>query len=57
MPSALKELRIANAYKRQHERDSRSASEQIEYLDLRLGKDVGAVKERARLALILSASK
>jgi len=34
---------------RQEERDTRSAAEQLALLDKRLGKGVGAAKERARL--------
>jgi len=42
--------RQLSADERQHHRDGLSADAQLEVLDRRLGKGIGAVKERARLA-------
>lgn len=42
--------RREEAVERQAERDKRTAKQQIEMLDFRLGKGVGAKKERARLS-------
>ncbi len=46
----LREIRREEAQERQTARDTRSNSEQIALLNQRLGQDVGAEKERARLA-------
>jgi predicted transcriptional regulator len=45
-----REERKKRADERQEARASRTTLEQIELLDRRFGKNVGAVKERARLA-------
>jgi hypothetical protein len=44
--------RQLSADERQHHRDGLSADAQLEVLDRRLGKGIGAVKERARLSKI-----
>lgn len=46
---SLKDIRREEALERQKERDSRSAQQQLAFLDKRLGKGVGASKERKRL--------
>lgn len=43
------EIRRANAEARQLIRDSLSSGQQLDRLDIRLGRNVGAVRERARL--------
>lgn len=51
------EQRHQDALKRQDERDGRSPAEQLRLLDARLGKGVGAKKERARLTRLLGGTK
>ena len=43
-------IRHEEALERQAVRDTRSNKEQLQVLDRRLGQDIGAVKERARLS-------
>ena len=45
--------RRASVAARQEARNSRSAVEQLELLDQRLGAGIGAEKERARLAKLI----
>lgn len=45
-----KETKQKEALERQSVRESRSPKQQIEELDSRLGKDIGANKERIKLA-------
>lgn len=53
MPSdngkSRKELRKKFALERQEETSKRTPQEQLKRLDLKFGKDCGAVKERAKL--------
>ena len=44
-----REMRHAEALKRQEIRDKRSPKEQLKFLDEKLGIDTGAIKERIRL--------
>ena len=47
------ELRRAAASELKQARDARTASQQLEVLDKRLGAGVGAVKERKRLQYLI----
>ena len=49
--------RRASARQRQEEASKRTPQQQLERLDQLLGKDVGAVKERARLQARIKAGK
>jgi hypothetical protein len=49
--------RCKEALERAEERDKRSAKQQLEVLDRRLGKGVGAKKERERLAQQVAKAK
>lgn len=52
-----KAQRVGEALARQEIRDERNALAQLRELDRRLGKDAGAVKERARLNARIEAAK
>jgi len=45
----MKDSKQEEAVFRQEDRDKRSNQEQLDVLDKRLGRDIGAKKERARL--------
>ncbi len=47
-----RDLRSAEARKRQEERNKRTPEEQLKLLDEKLGIDTGAIKERTRLMRI-----
>jgi len=45
----MKDIKQEEAVFRQEDRDKRCNQEQLDVLDKRLGRDIGAKKERARL--------
>lgn len=54
---SVREERRREAEARQKERDRLSAEEQLARLDERLGKGVGAARERARLQALIDEGK
>lgn len=54
---SVREERRREAEARQKERDQLSAEEQLARLDERLGKGVGAARERARLQALIDEGK
>lgn len=51
--SFRQEIRKAKATQRLRHREQRTPQEQLKLLDLRLGKGLGAKKERARLSSLI----
>lgn len=54
---AAKTARHLDAEERAQERADRTPQQQLDYLDRRLGKGLGAVRERAKLAALIKAPK
>ena len=56
MNNGRKQDRRKEAHERQEIRDKRTDTHQIKYLDVKLGKNQGAMKERERLERKIRAS-